>query len=384
LLAAEIDGRGGFAGAGYFTEKLMRAAAVFPGRKSLEVISDFPEPKLESPGAVKLRVLTVGVCGTDREIASFQYGFPPPAGSDFLVLGHECLGEIVEVGPEVTDLRPGDLVIPMVRRPCDHPECVACRAGRQDFCYTGDYRERGIKQMHGFLTEQIVDDARYMNPVPKAIRDVAVLVEPLTIAEKGLIQTLEIQQRLPWGGTHNAVVLGAGPVGLLGAMALRHAGFNVTVYSRNREPDASADIVKAIGAKYTSSQDRSIEQMAAETGNIDVVYEATGVSRFAFDVLAVLGTNGMFILTGVPGQHGQVGVDTDRIMRDLVLKNQCVLGTVNAGKDAFQKAVSDLASFYAAWPEAVKSLITGRFPLERFAEPIRTQTGIKNIIEIST
>jgi glucose 1-dehydrogenase len=362
----------------------MRAAAVFPAKKTLDVIGDFPEPEIESSTSVKLRVLTVGVCGTDREIASFQYGFPPPAGSDFLVLGHECLGEIVEVGPEVEDLKPGDLVIPMVRRPCDHPECVACRAGRQDFCFTGDYRERGIKQMHGFLTERIVDEARYMNPVPRAIRDVAVLVEPLTIAAKGLIQTLEIQQRLPWGGTHNAVVLGAGPVGLLGAMALRHAGFAVTVYSRDREPNAAADIVKAIGAKYTSSQDRSIEQMAAETGNIDVVYEATGVSRFAFDVLGVLGTNGIFILTGVPGQHGQVGVDTDRIMRDLVLKNQCVLGTVNAGKDAFQRAVSDLAAFDAAWPEAVKSLITGRFPLERFAEPIQVQKGIKNIIEIST
>jgi threonine dehydrogenase-like Zn-dependent dehydrogenase len=361
----------------------MRAAAVFPDRKALEVINDFPEPGIVTPTGVKVRVLNVGVCGTDREIASFQYGFPPPAGSDFLVLGHECLGEIVEVGPEVTDLRPGDLVIPMVRRPCEHPECVACRGGRQDFCYTGDYRERGIKQMHGFLTEFIVDDARYMNPVPRAIRDVAVLVEPLTIAEKGLLQTLAIQARLPWGGTHNAVVLGAGPVGLLGAMALRHAGFAVTVYSRNREPNASADIVKAIGAKYTSSQDRSIEQMAAETGNIDVVYEATGVSQFAFDVLAVLGTNGIFILTGVPGQHGPVGVDTDRIMRDLVLKNQCVLGTVNAGKDAFQKAAGDLAAFDSAWPEAVRSLITGRFPLERFAEPIRTQQGIKNIIEIS-
>ena len=145
-------------------------------------------------------------------------------------MGHECLGEVVEAGPEVQDFKPGDLVIPMVRRPCDHPECIACRAGRQDFCYTGDYRERGIKQMHGFLTETIVDEARYMNPVPKAIRDVAVLVEPLTIAEKGLIQVLEDSEaaalgREHAGHTHQAVVLGAGPVGLLGAMALRHAGF---------------------------------------------------------------------------------------------------------------------------------------------------------------
>jgi glucose 1-dehydrogenase len=361
----------------------MKAAAVFPARKSLEVVNDFPEPKIESPTAVKLRVLNVGVCGTDREIASFQYGFPLPAGSDFLVMGHECLGEIVEVGPEVHDLKPGDLAIPMVRRPCDHPECLACRAGRQDFCYTGDYRERGIKQMHGFLTEMIVDDARYMNPVPKGIRDVAVLVEPLTIAEKGLIQALQVQKRLPWSGDHRAVVLGAGPVGLLGAMTLRHAGLSVTVYSRNREPDASADIVKAIGAKYISSQDRSIEQMAAEVGNIDLVYEATGVSQLAFGVLAVLGTNGLFILAGVPGEHGLVGTDTDRIMRNMVLKNQCVLGTVNAGKDAFQNAVDDLTSFHATWPEAVKSLITGRFPLERFADPIHDQTGIKNVVEIA-
>jgi threonine dehydrogenase-like Zn-dependent dehydrogenase len=237
--------------------------------------------------------------------------------------------------------------------------------------------------MHGFLTEQIVDEARYMNPVPKAIRDVAVLVEPLTIAEKGLIQAKEIQRRLPWGDRrHKAVVLGAGPVGLLGTMALRHAGFDVTVYSRSREPDESADIARAVGAKYISSQDKTVDQLASAVGNIDVVYEATGVSTLAFDVMRVLGTNGVFILTGVPGNHGPVSVDTDKIMRNMVLKNQCMLGTVNAGKDAFQSAVTGLTSFYAAWPDAVKGLITGRFPLDEFAEPINNQTGIKNIVEI--
>lgn len=361
----------------------MKAAAVFPAKKSLEIVKDFPEPKLDSPTGVKFRVLQVGVCGTDREIASAQYGFPTPAGSDYLVMGHECLGEITEVGAEVKNLKAGDLVIPMVRRPCDHPECVACRAGRQDFCYTGDYRERGIKQMHGFLTELIVDDARYMNPVPRAIRDSAVLVEPLTIAEKGLIQVGEIQKRLPWGDKHRAVVLGAGPVGLLGAMALRHRGFDVTVYSRSREPDPSADIVKAIGGRYVSSQDRSVEDLAKEVGNIDLVYEATGVSKFAFSVLPSLGTNGIFVTTGVPGKHGPISVDTDKIMSDMVLKNQCLLGTVNAGKDAFENAIADLTAFHAAWPDAVKGLITGRFPLERFAEPIHSESGIKNIVEVA-
>lgn len=362
----------------------MKAAAVFPEKKFLAVVSDFPEPGIESPTAVKLRVINVGVCGTDREIASFQYEFPPPAGSPYLVIGHECLGEIVEVGAAVHDLQPGDLVIPTVRRPCDHADCVPCRAGRQDFCRTGDYRERGIKSRHGFMTEMVVDEERYMNPVPAAIRDIAVLVEPLTIAEKGLIQALQIQNRLPHGtGLHTAVVLGAGPVGLLGAMAIRRAGFTVTVYSRDREPNAAARIVKAIGGNYVSSQDRTVERLASDLGSIDLVYEATGVSQFAFDVLPALGPNGIFILTGVPGKHGPVPVDTDAIMRNLVLKNQCVLGTVNAGKDAFERAVGDLSSFHTAWPDAVRALITGRFPLDNFAEPIRHQTGIKNIIEIA-
>ncbi len=358
----------------------MKAAAVYPDKKSLGVVNDFPEPKLTSPSEVKLRILDVGVCGTDREIASFLYGMAP-AGSEYLVIGHECIGEVVEAGPEAVGFKPGDLAIPMVRRPCAHPECLACRADRPDFCYTGDYTERGIMKRHGFMTELIVDEVHYMNPVPAAIREVAVLVEPLTIAEKAWLQVAQMQERLPWR-KHNAVVLGAGPVGLLGAMMLRHQGFEVAVYSREREPNVSADIVKAIGGRYISALDRSVDQMAADVGPIDLVYEATGASKLSFDVLSLLGSNGLFVLTGVPGKHGPVPVDTDVLMRNMVLKNQCLLGTVNAGKDAFQHAVSDLTAFYAQWPDAVKGLITGRFSLDDFVQPIENQKGIKNIVEI--
>ncbi len=361
----------------------MKAAAVYPGTKSLGVVNDFAEPKIESPVQLKLRILNVGVCGTDREIASFLYG-EPPAGSPYLVLGHETVGEVIEVGPEVKNFKAGDLAIPTVRRPCTHPECFPCRSGRPDFCITLDYTERGIMKRHGFMTEMIVDDETYMNAVPAAIRDVAVLVEPLTIAEKALIQVRQIQTRLPWGDAkHKAVVLGAGPVGLLGAMTLIEHGFEVTVYSLEREPNPAADIVKAVGGKYISAKDLTIERMAAQVGSIDLVYEATGASQLTFDVLQVLGTNGVFIITGVPGKHGPVPIDTDVIMRNMVLKNQCVYGTVNAGKDAFENAIADMTSFYSKWPDAVKGLITGRFQLDNFAEPIHNQTGIKNIIEIA-
>jgi threonine dehydrogenase-like Zn-dependent dehydrogenase len=366
----------------------MKAAAVNPHTRSTSLV-DIEEPKITTPNGVKLRILRVGVCGTDREICAFEYG-NPPAGSDFLVLGHETIGEVMEVGPAVSSLKPGDLAVPMVRRPCNHPECVACRAGRQDFCYTGDFTERGIKERHGFMTELIVDEEVYMNRMPAELREIGVLTEPLTIAEKAMEQILAVQERLPWGCPgdaigykHKAVVLGAGPVGLLGAMALKNAGFDVVVYSKDPAPNVPAGIVAKIGARYISSMETPIEKLGAETGNIDVVYEAVGASQFAFDVLKVLGTNGLFVLTGVPGIHDPVKVDTDTIMRNMVLKNQALIGSVNAGKQAFESAIKDLGDFNRKWPDAVRALITARFPLDRFEDPIHSHDGIKNVIEIA-
>jgi len=358
----------------------MKAAAVYQSKRSTGLI-EVEEPKITAPDQVMIRVLKVGICGTDREICAFEYG-DPPAGSDYLVLGHECLGEVVEVGSAVEHFKTGDLAVPMVRRPCDHPECVACRAGRSDFCYTGDFTERGIKQRHGFMTELVVDSDQYMNRLPAELRDVGVLIEPLTIAEKALEQIAAVQTRLPWQGPHRALVLGAGPVGLLGAMTLANAGFAVTVYSKVPEPNPAAEIVKAMGARYISSEQTPVNQMAEIVGNIDVVYEAVGASQFAFEVLRVLGTNGLFVFTGVPGHRPPVPIDTDAIMRNMVLKNQAVVGSVNAGKIAFESAIKDLSAFHQKWPDALKGLITGHFPIDRFSEPIEHASGIKNVIDI--
>src|SRR5436309_5173547 len=247
----------------------MKAIAVFPGRREVKLIEQ-ERPPLRTPTDVKLRILDAGVCGTDREIGAFQYG-TPPAGSEHLVIGHESLGEVVEVGSAVTRVKPGDLVVTMVRRPCPHPDCRACRAGRQDFCFTGDFSERGIKGLHGFMTELVVDDQQYMHVVPSHLRDVGVLVEPLTIAEKALIQVWDMQERLPWTapGTPNAdghgqeaVVLGAGPVGLLGTLALLVRGFDTWVYSRDDGTGASAQWVASVGARYVSSQTTTLDQLA--------------------------------------------------------------------------------------------------------------------------
>lgn len=371
----------------------MKAVAVFPGKHEVRVI-DHPEPQLASPTQAKIKMLDVGVCGTDREIISFEYGTPPD-GFDYLILGHESLGEVVEAGPQVSNVKRGDLVVITVRRPCPHPECVACRDGRQDFCYTGDFTERGIKQQHGFMTEFVVEEECYLNTVPRELRDVGVLVEPLTIAEKSLEQLWLIQQRLPWAcpvepgqsraHCHRAVVLGAGPVGLLGAMALRIAGFDVTVYSRSRTHDENNSIASAIGARYIAAETHSVDDLAKVVGAIDVVYEAVGASGVAFDVIQHLGPNGVFIFTGVPGRKGPLEVDTDYIMKDVVLKNQVILGSVNAPPHCFQAAIRDLGTFVQKWPDAVRSLITARYPIEQALRPLSNDAGgIKNVVAVAS
>ena len=188
----------------------MKAIAVTPGKKQVALI-DAPEPLLKNPTDVKLKMLEIGVCGTDKEICAFEYG-TPPAGSDYLIIGHESLGRVIETGAAVSALKAGDLVVMVVRRPCGKAECGPCAAGRQDFCQTGAFTERGINGVHGFMTEKVVDDEKYMNPVPEPLRGIAVLAEPLTIAEKGLEQMWQIQSRLPWDCIHAKLPKAAGIV----------------------------------------------------------------------------------------------------------------------------------------------------------------------------
>lgn len=369
----------------------MRAVAAFPQQKVLKVI-DHPEPHIERDTEVLIEMLDVGVCGTDREIARFEYGTPPPQ-SPYLVIGHESLARVVETGSAVTRLKPGDLVVTMVRRPCPNPGCRACSRGRQDFCFTGEFTERGIKGRHGFMTERVVDDQRFMHVVPPALRDVGVLVEPLTIAEKALIQIWDVQSRLPWtaagtpagsGHGERALVLGAGPVGLLGAMALLARGFETWVYSLEPEGSTNARWSEAVGAHYVSAASTSLESLVGRVANIDVIYEATGAAAVAFHALEVLGVNGVFVFTGVPGHRGPIEIDADLIMRRLVLENQLVFGTVNAGADAFQAAIDDLTRFHARWPEQLRALITERQPPEACLDMLlKPASGIKQVVSFT-
>jgi threonine dehydrogenase-like Zn-dependent dehydrogenase len=268
--------------------------------------------------------------------------------------------------------------------------CPSCPIGRQDFCYSGRFTERGIKERDGYMTQMVVDEEQFLVRVPRELSHLAVLVEPLTIAEKALLQVWQVQQRLPWscphapdhkpGACHHAVVLGAGPIGMLGAMAFRNAGFTTYVYSREPEDSDRADLVRAFDAHYISSERTPIGNLMERVGTIDVVYEATGASRLSFETLTQLGPNAAFIFTGVPGLKGKTEIDADLIMRNMVLRNQALFGTVNAGRDAFEAAIRDLGEFRMRWPGVTERLITARHGLDGYRDALGAKDGIKHVI----
>jgi threonine dehydrogenase-like Zn-dependent dehydrogenase len=360
----------------------MRAMAIFPDERQLRII-DVPVPEAKGAHDVTVRVREVGICGTDREIVSFHYG-TPPRGLSRLVLGHEALGEVVAVGAAVRSLRPGDLVAFTVRRPCENEVCVACRAGRQDFCITGEFRERGIKEADGFMTELVVEQERYLVRVPHALADVGVLIEPLTIAAKASVELQAISRRYPWEPTGlRGLVLGAGPIGLLGAMMLVSRNGQTCVYSLEHADSDRAKLVRSFGAEYVSARDVGLTDLSRRMGSFDVIFEAVGTAKVAFSAVHALAPNGIFIFSGVPGGNKPIEIDLDTIMRNIVLRNQVLFGTVNASRAAFEESVRELEQFMTLFPNAVRSLITERARFDEAPALLARPGGIKQVVAMA-
>ena len=366
----------------------MRAVAVFPRVPEVRLV-EHPEPQTLAPSQVAIRVREVGICGTDREIAAGAHGAPPDE-APYLVLGHEALGEVVEVGTSVSRLRRGDLVVPTVRRPCRDMHCRACATGHPDFCVTGEFIQRGIRGAHGYLAERVVDEQRYMVPVPAELRDVAVLTQPLSVAEAALRLVGDVQRRLPWaedveGSTGRsaervAVVIGAGPVGALAGLALRVRGYKTVIYSREPRGKKSA-LVESFGIGWASRRDETPDELAARIGPIDLILDAAGASALAFEALPSLGPNGVFVFTGIPGRKGPVPRELASVMPGIVLRNQAVLGVTNPSVEAYRAAVQDLALFARRWPMLLPQLVTTRRPAAEAGDLLAgTARGFKEVL----
>lgn len=358
----------------------MKAVAVLPGsRDSLHVREDAPEAR-PAAGEVRVRVLEAGVCGTDLEIHQGLYGTAPP-GSSFLILGHENLG-VVEVAPPEVDLAPGDIVVATVRRGC--PEgCRACVSDQNDMCLTGHFLERGIGGLHGFMCETYCESPRYLIRLAPRLRSVGVLMEPMSVVQKGIDQALRIQQRVSWEPC-KAVVIGAGPVGLLAALALRLRGLEVQVASLESAASAKARLLGEAEIGYVSTAATPLDQLPSRMGKIDLVFEATGAASVVFAALRILGPNGICILSSVTPTGKTLETDVGAWNREMVLGNRLAFGTVNAGRRHFEAGARDLQAAEALYPGWLARLVTRRLPFaEARSAMTREPEGIKTVLEFS-
>jgi glucose 1-dehydrogenase len=354
----------------------VKAVAVVPRQPGSARCLDVDPPRSRR-GEAEVRTLAVGVCGTDQEILAGLYG-AAPAGADRLVLGHEACGVIERAAGR---LRAGDLVVPMVRRPC--PErCLNCRAGEQDMCLTGHYRERGIMGLDGFMAERFAEAPAYLVPLARPLRPVAMLLEPLTVVEKGVDQAYRLQRRLRWR-PRRAVVLGAGPIGLLGAALTRSLGLETTLWSRHVGPRRAAWLER-IGAGALQADQAPLAELPARLGNLDLVLECTGAPPVIREALMTLGTNGVLCLLGVSGGDAALEVPLARFNLQAVLANQVVFGSVNASRRDFEAGARHMAAWARRWPGLLEGLVTRQVPPDRFEAAVKREPDdIKTVVRFA-
>lgn len=296
------------------------------------------------------------------------------------MIGHECYGRVIEVGPKVTEFTPGDYVVPTVRRPGGS---FYDQVGQYDMTLEDTYYERGINLRHGYLTELFVDEPEYLVKVPRGLKDVAVLLEPASIIEKGIIQAYEAQRRFKIWRPKKAAVLGAGTVGLLAALSLKMRGLDVTSFGKQSGPSRNLDLLAQLGVRYISTNDLSIRDAAKRYGAFDLMFEATGYSPVAFEAMESLGKNGVLILASVTGGDRQHPIPADKINLDFVLGNKLVVGTVNANREYFEAGVYDFARAQLEFPGWLPKLLTHPVTgLENYREMMSTLTTQKNAIKV--
>ena len=360
----------------------MKAIAVKPGVKNSAHLVEMPKPSIEEIAhgrGVLVKVLRVGVDGTDKEINNADYG-AAPEGFDFLVIGHEGFGIVEEVGANVHELKAGDYVVATVRRP---GHSIYDLIGTNDMTTDDTYYERGINLRHGYLSEFYVDDSEFIVKVPRGLKDVGVLLEPMTVVQKGITQAYEIQRRLKVWKPKRAAVLGAGTIGLLATLTLKLRGIDVVTFGKTPKPYLNSDLVEDLGSTYVSTDDISVADYAKQNGAFDLIFEATGYSPIVFDAMQALAKNGVLVLSSVTGGDRKVEVPADKLNLEFVLGNKVMVGTVNANREYFESGVQDMSAAVLEYGDWLSRLLTHPVKgLENFEELFEKLTNGKDVIKV--
>jgi len=367
--------------------------------KSGAHLLDLPKPKLTRPDEVLVKVKEAGVDGTDYNM--IKHNLQDIAeGRNEIVMGHEMVGVVENVGRKVMSVSPGDTVVMTVRRGCGI--CHPCLHNQSDMCMTGLFTERGIHKRDGYFTEFVVDQEQYVVKVPANLAKLAVFTEPLSIAEKGIAQLRTIQSRFPWtcghpehdflaadwGGCKTALVLGAGPLGVLAAALLRLAGAYTFVADIVPENSPKARLVKQMGANYVDARGKKPKEIVdfccGSSSQLDIVFEASGAAVTAVKLVNYMSRSSIYVMTGIPQKELLIQVDAAQLVRQIVSYNQVVVGSVNSNRSHFEMALKDIPVINSRFGGLLEKMITHRFKLQDHDQIFSAtdETRIKTVIEI--
>ena len=360
----------------------MKAVVIRRG-ESAPRVADLPRPD-PGPGEVLVRTLRVGVDGTDREVIEGNHGGFPD-GEDYLVLGHEAVGVVAEA--DGTAFEEGDVVVPTVRRPPAETGSRATLEGTNEYFERGEPDmappegcvERGIDGAHGFMAEYFTSPADYLVPIPEDLAEWGFLIEPLSIAEKALEHARASRSAFDWN-PESALVLGNGSLGLLTLATLESRGYDRTYcLGRRDRPDPTIDIIEDLGATYVDSRRTPVPEIADAHEPMDLVYEATGYAKHAFETVEALAPGGVGALLGIPDPW-EFEIDGGRLHEELVMNNKALVGSVNSSVGHFEAAVESLADL-PAW--VLDGLVTGVYGLDDYETAFdASETTIKTALQL--
>jgi glucose 1-dehydrogenase len=375
----------------------MQAVGLIRGKMGVHTF-ELPKPEITRPDEVLMRVKQVGLDGTDFKMVRNNKQ-DLPEGRNEMAIGHEMVGVVEEVGVGVTSVKPGDAVTVTVRRGCG--ECSPCLHNASDMCLTGRYKERGLHKLDGFLTQFVVDHEQYIARVPPDLVKLAVFTEPVSIVEKGIQELRIIQSRIPWtcehpehafllpqwGGCKIALVVGAGPLGLIAVALLRLAKISVFAADIVPEDHIKVDLLHRMGAGYLDARTMTPAELIDLGGTeqyLDIIFEASGAAATALELIKYMARGSIYVMTGIPGEEMLLQVDAANLVRQIVSHNQVIVGSVNSNRSHFEMALKDIGRINSTFNGLLEEMLTQRLNLNEFEKAFGPQgpNHIKTVIEV--
>jgi threonine dehydrogenase-like Zn-dependent dehydrogenase len=334
---------------------------------------DVPDPEPDER-SVLVRTRRVGICATDREMVRSKTIYQIPEGEDHLILGHEGLGVIDSVPPGTTGLEAGDVVVPSayIQWPPMDPSLARCRV---DLCPYGKEFRRGINS-HGFFREAFAERPEYLLKVPPDLTEVAVLLEPLTVTLKGFTDAQLLRDRwlgMPCGARpgdyrQRVMVIGAGPIGMLGIMLARTYGWETVGVDAVPEDSLKAQLIRDVGAHYVDARATSAADIGEQFGTFDVIVECVQEPTVLQTYLDLLGIGSVFVLVGWTAADKEVSLNIAELVRTLLDKQATILSTTGAGHAHYVEGMRRLSAIKASFGDVLERSVTTSLPYADFAE----------------